>query len=134
MGQIAPYVGTDGRDAGAQLQLSGESVRLDTQSGHALALVLHELTTNAVKYGALSREGGSIHLSWVLKEMENGRNFEMVWRETGGPPVVPPAHRGFGSILIEQSLSYALGGEADIRYEPEGLVACFRVTLKENTG
>jgi two-component sensor histidine kinase len=88
--------------------------------------VLHELTTNAVKYGALSSAEGSLQVNWTT-EQEGASNYVMLdWIETGGPPVTPPDRRGFGSTLIERSFG---APNTVVDYKPEGLTAHFRIKL-----
>jgi PAS domain S-box-containing protein len=104
---------------------SGPQVRLDTQPAVHLALVLHELGTNARKHGALSVPGGRLDVSWEL-HTNGGRRLVLEWIERGGPPVAAPRQRGFGSALIEQTLS-AHGGEIVTRYGSDGITA--RISL-----
>lgn len=91
---------------GEGAKLSGPHVPLDGRRAHALTLALHELATNAVKYGALSVEEGWIEMQW---ERTDSR-LDLCWREHGGPPVAPPTRRGFGSQLITRNLGIAFGG------------------------
>jgi two-component sensor histidine kinase len=84
-------------------------------------LILHELVTNAWKYGAFSRTGGLVHLTWGVVEKDGKPVLHMDWREENGPPVTPPARTGFGSKLIDLSAVQGLRGTAELRYEPTGL-------------
>ena len=84
-------------------------------------MVLHELTTNAAKHGALSVSGGSVDAHWRIDQSNGDLVFN--WKERGGPPVVPPTRRGFGTIVIERSLRYELHGSGVLTYAPDGL-AC----------
>ena len=84
------------------------------------------MATNAAKYGALSTEQGRLDIGWKRGSDRDRLSATLTWVETGGPPVEPPTRRGFGSVLIEQSLTHSLGGEAEIEYRPEGLWAQFR--------
>ena len=108
-----------------RLCVEGPHVHLPEQVAMSLALMLHELTTNAVKYGALSVPSGRVHISWTLApkpEMgPQAQRLQLVWREQGGPPVTPPSRRGFGSRLIEKSLASSLRGEAVISFLNEGV-------------
>jgi len=105
----------------ARFDVVGEPLRLAPRAALALAMALHELGTNAAKYGALSVEGGRVAISWAT---DDGRlRFE--WRESGGPPVEVPTRRGFGSRLIERGLEADLGGAAELRFDPAGL--CCRI-------
>ncbi|HEX8379323.1 MAG TPA: sensor histidine kinase, partial [Allosphingosinicella sp.] len=101
----------------ARVDVEGEPLRLAPRAALALAMALHELGTNAAKYGALSVEGGRVSISWE----QAGDRLRLEWRESGGPPVEPPSRRGFGSRLIERGLAADLGGTAALRFEPAGL-------------
>jgi light-regulated signal transduction histidine kinase (bacteriophytochrome)/CheY-like chemotaxis protein len=108
----------------AAVSLEGPAVWVDTTAFTVLALVFHELATNAVKYGALSRPEGRLSVHWSVDAAGDCR---LEWRESGGPPVTAPSRRGFGSTLIGRSIPHDLGGEADIVYHPEGLRGVFRI-------
>src|SRR4029079_18971736 len=86
------------RKDGNRLRVSGPLTRLAPGAAVMLSMVLHELATNAVKYGALSNDGGHISIEW--EELGNKR-LRLTWRETGGPPAQPGERKGFGSLLIE---------------------------------
>lgn len=101
--------------------IGGPDIVLGPRPALALTLVLHELATNAVKYGALSNETGKVTLSWRVDEIEGAPQFRLRWQESGGPPVVAPSRRGFGSRLIERTFPSA-GGRAESAYLPTGLV------------
>ncbi len=107
--------GVPGRDS---ITVSGPGFRVRRQGAVAVSMALHELATNAVKYGALSVDGGTVELAWRV----DGDRFGLRWEERGGPAVSPPARKGFGSVLIEQVLSAELRGEAQITYAPSGIV------------
>jgi two-component sensor histidine kinase len=100
-----------------RFRISGPSFWLAPRSALALALALHELGTNAAKYGALSVAGGVIDIAWT----ETDGILRLDWKESGGPAVTAPSRRGFGSRLIEQGLGGDLGGEARIAFEHDGL-------------
>jgi two-component sensor histidine kinase len=85
-------------------------------------MALHELATNAVKYGALSNKSGSIEVSWELQNGIAPPRLTLRWMEAGGPPVVPPHRRGFGSRLIERTLADDLDGQVEIAFPPTGVV------------
>jgi PAS domain S-box-containing protein len=108
----------------------GPEVWLAPQPAVRLALILHELGTNARKYGALSVPEGRVDLVWAIGEADPTPVISLSWREVDGPPVSPPSRRGFGSLLIEQSLR-ADGGCADMRFEPKGLLCKVRVPLRK---
>jgi two-component sensor histidine kinase len=103
---------------GDRAKISGPDVALDGRRAHALTLALHELATNAAKYGALSTESGWIDISWTA---EDGA-LSFVWRERGGPPVVAPERRGFGSTLISRNLGLAFGGKVELDFHADGLL------------
>jgi PAS domain S-box-containing protein len=124
---IAGTVAAVEASPGRRFRTSGPSVRLEPKAAVSLALVLHELTTNAVKYGALSTEAGWVSLDWTAKPAPGGgRAVALTWAEHDGPPVKPPRRRGFGARLISRSLTAELGS-AELLYEPQG-VQC-RMTL-----
>jgi two-component sensor histidine kinase len=84
-----------------------------------LTMCLHELATNAAKYGALSNGSGQVHVNWELLGNCSDRKMRLSWRESGGPPVTAPQRKGFGSVLIEQGLvGY---GESFLDFRPDGL-------------
>jgi len=114
----------------ARIALAGPSVRLSPQQTLALSIALHELATNAAKYGALSNAEGKVKLEWsVADEM-----LALSWVEAGGPPVRQPTRTGFGARLIERNLSHELGGQAAIEYREEGLRARIRSPLTPDVG
>jgi len=101
----------------------GPPVRLPPQMTLLMSLALHELCTNAAKYGALSNALGSISITWDTAKTAEGQNLlSLHWAETGGPPVQPPTRKGFGSRLIERALATELGGVAAIDYRRDGVV------------
>jgi two-component sensor histidine kinase len=99
----------------------------------AIAMALQELATNAVKYGALSNDSGRVRIQWSVAEGEPPR-LRLVWSEEGGPPVEVPTRRGFGTRLIERSLAHELGGRADLRFEPKGLICLVDAPLEPAEG
>ncbi|HEV2559830.1 MAG TPA: sensor histidine kinase [Microvirga sp.] len=106
----------------SRLRVTGPSVRLTPRMSLALAMALHELATNAVKYGALSNKNGTIDVTWRVQNGAEPARLVLRWSEAGGPPVVAPRRRGFGSRLIERSLASDLNGEVDIAFAPTGVV------------
>jgi two-component sensor histidine kinase len=104
--------------SGSRLSVTGPDLPLAPKAAVSLAMAVHELAINAVKYGALSTEQGRIAIDWSV---DDGR-LRWVWRESGGPAVTPPARRGFGSRMIERGLAAELGGEARMDFAPDGLV------------
>jgi two-component sensor histidine kinase len=112
--ELAPYV--EGRSDAASI--IGADEMLTPGATMAVAMAIHELTTNAAKYGALSVAEGKIDIRF-LRDPDGSLLIE--WRESGGPRVSPPTHRGFGSLLIEGSIRAEVGGTAEVRYLPEGV-------------
>lgn len=112
-----------GRDVvGARVLLDGPSVLLDMRAYQTLALVFHEMITNAAKYGALSNATGQLAVNWSLNE---DGSLQILWTERGGPAVIAPSRRGFGSIVIERTIPFELQGDAGVEYRREGLTATF---------
>ena len=104
-----------------RLELSGEAVRLGPTPALQLALALHELATNAVKYGALSNDTGKLAMTWGVEDVDGVSTFTFDWLERGGPTVAPPTRQGFGSRLIERATAGAFNGEVTLDYLPKGL-------------
>lgn len=105
-----------------RLRIAGQHVRVTPRMSLALAMALHELATNAAKYGALANKTGTINVSWTVQNGAAPPRLLLQWVETGGPPVTPPKRRGFGSRLIERSLAQDLDGQVDIAFAPTGVV------------
>ncbi|NNM24566.1 MAG: PAS domain S-box protein, partial [Phycisphaerales bacterium] len=116
---FAPYA----EDHEDSLRTRGVDVFLNPRAALAISLVLHELTTNAIKYGALSDRAGAIDLAWELTDQANEQSLVIQWRERGGPPVTPPSTTGFGSTLIQKGIEFELDGDVRFEYRPEG-IAC----------
>lgn len=111
--------------------LTGPRIWLDSRAFSVMALVLHEMSTNAAKYGSLSVNSGRLDIEW--RRLANN-DCELVWTEGGGPPVNFPSRAGFGSVLITRSVPYELEGEAKVEYPPEGVRARFLVPAKHIHG
>jgi PAS domain S-box-containing protein len=107
----------------------GAPVRLSPHMALSLSMVLHELATNAVKYGALSTPLGQVRISWTVVPGPPHPRLVLTWAETGGPTVQPPTRRGFGSRLIERGLAAELSGEARIDFRPDGVVCRIEAAL-----
>ena len=119
-----------GEDA-KRISYSGPSVTLEAQVALHLALVLHELGTNACKYGALSVANGNLSIKWSVQDGED-RVLLLHWQEFGSPKVTAPQTQGFGSILIQQSLS-SHGGEVSLDYTANGLSCAIRLPISKGT-
>ena len=111
--------------SGGRVAISGPAVTLSGRHAHALTLALHELATNAAKYGALSVDGGSVEINWTISKDE----LDFLWRERGGPPVSAPTRKGFGSALITANLSTTFSGVVDLQFEPSGVACELRAPL-----
>ena len=98
-------------------------VHLAARYALMISMVLHELATNAAKYGALCQEGGSVSIQWNLFDNKVGRRLTMRWEESGGPPVRKSDRKGFGSALIEKIFVAQFGGSTSLSFEETGLVA-----------
>lgn len=120
-----------------RVKFAGPAVMLSSQCVVPLSLTLHELMTNAAKYGALCGTG-SVELSWDVSENGVGQTVRLTWAERGGPPVTQDTQRGFGTMLIERVVRYDLEGHAELDYRPEGVrctlqfpISVPRTTLEE---
>jgi two-component sensor histidine kinase len=110
----------------------GPKVPLSPRLAVVLSMIVHEIATNAAKYGALSNDNGTVALDWELLD-EMPQKLRMIWTEAGGPPVVAPVQRGFGSRLIERSARDQLGGEATVDFLPRGVVYTVLCSLEETS-
>ena len=107
----------------AKVKMSGTAIDVSPKQALALSLALHELATNATKYGSLSCSEGRVSVSWGVDD----KTLRLDWKESGGPPVTPPSHKGFGSRLLEALVLRDLGGDVKLDYEASG-VRC-RITV-----
>jgi two-component system, chemotaxis family, CheB/CheR fusion protein len=104
------------------VSVEGAKVELSPKQASGISLILHELATNAAKYGSLSNAKGQVRISWRLHETVNpGRRVTLLWQEREGPKITPPQHKGFGTRLIERACEYELDGQAELRFERKGL-------------
>ena len=104
-----------------RVHASGPNLPVAPQSAVMISMMLHELATNAAKYGALSNDTGEVFVDWRALGEGNGMRVQLNWRETGGPSVAAPERKGFGTTLIQRGLTAQLGGKADIEFAPDGL-------------
>ncbi|MFC5083826.1 PAS domain S-box protein [Microvirga arabica] len=123
---IEPYC----RESSGRCDIDGPRVRLTPSMALALSMAVHELATNAAKYGALSVSDGQVSISWSIAPGEP-RQLTLCWQERGGPPVAFPARNGFGTRLIERSLAQELAGEVSLAYVPTGVVCTVKAPLPE---
>ena len=119
-------------DAPDRIAISGPEAWIGGRRSTSLTMALHELATNALKYGALSVDAGRVTVRWRFEKAPGVGRLHIEWREQGGPPVTPPKpkQRGFGSRLIERGLAMELGGKAQIVFEPEGVVCEITASLE----
>jgi two-component sensor histidine kinase len=113
----------------SRLRVRGPGIRLTPRMALALAMALHELATNAVKYGALSNKSGTIEVAWAVLNGAAPPRLTLTWREEGGPLVTPPRRRGFGSRLIERTLAQDLEGQVEITFPTTGVVCTVHAPL-----
>jgi two-component sensor histidine kinase len=123
--EFEAYLGKDG----AALTITGEDRLLGARAAQTLSLVLHELTTNAAKYGALSMPGGRVTICSSIERTAAGEALILTWTESGGPVIAPPDHRGFGSVVIERGIAHDLGGSTSLEFDPAGLRCQIRFPL-----
>ncbi|TPK79068.1 HWE histidine kinase domain-containing protein [Mesorhizobium sp. B2-4-17] len=112
-----------------RFQLTGSSVWLPPNLALSLALAFHELTTNAIKYGALSVADGTIKIGWVAIDTAGARRLRVEWREQGGPPVKPAERKGFGTRMLERIFESESAGTVSLSFEQSGLVCLFEIDL-----
>jgi len=115
-GVLAPYVTAD------NVRVDGPDVVLSAEAGQTLAMVLHELATNAAKFGALLAATGRVSLRWSFRRNGHAESSLCIqWEESGGPRVVPPTRSGFGTSVMRELIPYELGGTVDLMHLPEGV-------------
>ena len=128
-GMVADELAAATAHEGQRLVLEGPDVKLPSKVAENLGLAIHELATNAIKYGALSTGGGRIRVAWTMSEGEP-QELLLQWKETGVRlPASGPTRRGFGTELIERMLPYQLGARTELAFEPDGLRCNIEVTL-----
>jgi PAS domain S-box-containing protein len=116
--QTSPVMGNNGN----RIILTGDDIALLPDAAQNLGLALHELSTNAAKYGALSVPDGHIALGWWIADgVGDERVFSLVWKELGGPPVTKPTRKGFGHTVMNRLVKSALSGMASLDFEPDGV-------------
>lgn len=127
---IASAMGAAASLEESRISIRGPDVLLQPQPAVSLSLAVHELCTNAIKYGALSNDTGCVNICWTVEPGQTGPALRLRWRETGGPPVAPVTARGFGSRMIEGALAAELDGAAVLDFRPEGLVCRIDAPLR----
>lgn len=111
--------------------IAGPDIRLMPKQSLAIGMVLHELATNAAKYGALSVPDGRVEVEWSVPpdERREEQRLDLRWRERDGPEIAKPKRRGFGLTLVEREAEYTFGGKADIDFDPHGLTVSLDLPL-----
>jgi two-component system CheB/CheR fusion protein len=127
---LAPYTGSGTGEE--KLSISGPSIMLKPSAATTLGMALHELATNAAKYGALSVPQGSVNVSWEIRSEAQGRRLVLFWTERNGPPITAFPTRGFGSRFIVDAISYELEGVARLSFHPEGVRCGIEFPLPES--
>lgn len=115
---------------GQRITLTGPAVELPSDAAVPIGMAIHELTTNAAKYGALSQSRGKVSVSWETEPAEEGTRLKLVWEESGGPAVSAPTRQGFGSRLLHRVLATQLNAQVDMDFRPEGLKVALDTVLK----
>nr|WP_246717649.1 HWE histidine kinase domain-containing protein [Microvirga flocculans] len=124
---FAPY--RDPSDDSSRIRIDGEDLRVPPPMALSLSMAMHELCTNAIKYGALGAPAGEVHVSWSTLKAPTSSRLVMRWEERGGPPVSAPSRKGFGSRLIQEGLARELNGEVRLIYDPTGVVCTIDVPV-----
>jgi two-component sensor histidine kinase/CheY-like chemotaxis protein len=125
-GQLAHF----GDLLGKRILFDGPSIRVSSAAAQSIGMVVHELSTNTVKYGALSGEEGRIEIAWEIDSNRGEPVFSIRWTERNGPPVVAPTHRGFGTTVVTKMVEMSLDGEALLDYSSTGLIWRLTCPLK----
>jgi two-component sensor histidine kinase len=123
---------------GTRIEISGPALLIPAPAAQALGMALHELATNAGKYGALSNETGRIALHWSIGSSKGGRKtFLISWRERGAPAVTAPAQRGFGSTVLCRTVKESLNAQVELEFAPVGVnwrLQCTASEIMEGSG
>ena len=127
--ELRPFVSPNG----ANVHLEGPDVLLEPRAALSLGLAIHELTTNAVKHGALSALDGNVRIAWHVDGAADGEFLTLRWSEAGGPKVSPPTRRGFGMTLIERGLRQDMSAEVSVEFPPDGVTAVLRAPLSSRS-
>ena len=125
LAELTPYR----REGSSRATVTGAALKLEPKAALALGMTLHELATNAGKYGALSQPQGRVAVEWDTRVTDAQTWLQLQWTERGGPAVTPPTRRGFGTRLINEGLAFELGGEVTLAFEPEGVTCRIDVPL-----
>ena len=127
-GELAPY------QSDTNVSVEGSDLPLNPQAAHALAMVLHELTSNAVKYGALSIAQGRVVVRWQVAGEFNSAPLTLIWQEMDGPTVTAPTRQGVGTRLVNHVVQHQLGGRVELSLMPSGVRCEIEVPLARVAG
>ena len=127
--ELRPFMAGDRTN----VRIKGPPVPLEPRGALALGMAIHELATNAVKYGALSVPDGNVAVTWDMERTDTGQHLILEWVEQDGPAVTPPTSRGFGSTLIERALNHDMSAQAKIEFLPNGVRAHVRAPIRDRT-
>jgi two-component sensor histidine kinase len=116
---VEQQLGDHADDLRERIDIEGEDVMLKPEAVQNLGLALHELATNAHKYGSLSEADGQVSIRWNF--CEDASKLKLVWQERGGPKVIPPQRSGFGRAMIETVVGKALEGDVKLTFPPKGV-------------
>jgi PAS domain S-box-containing protein len=116
--QLTPFQG----DLEKQIRVQGPKLRISAAAAQSIGMAVHELATNAVKYGALSQDDGQVEIEWSARGAPADRTFSMSWSERNGPPVTPPTRRGFGTTVVDYLVKSSLDAQVVLEYAPSGVV------------
>jgi two-component system, chemotaxis family, sensor kinase Cph1 len=123
--EIAPYGGE------TRVTIAGEDIMLKPRAALCIGMAVHELVTNAAKYGALSTAKGRVEIAWGESGAGAERQLRLDWIERGGPPVEPPTRAGFGRTVLERTLAFELGGDVELRFAPQGVRCSAAIPIEE---
>src|SRR5690242_6319574 len=129
---LSEELSVHGAVEGETLKQRGPDISIPAKQAEVLSMAIHELATNAVKYGALSMENGRIDISWDAHDRDNENEFQLRWREWAGPIAHHPARRGFGSELLEKSIPHMLNGRFERTFGPDGIECTVSFLLDRN--
>ena len=127
--ELAPYDRQQG-----SLAIAGPDVALTPKAGLALAMAMHELASNAAKYGPLSTVSGRLEVRWTITGGTDNKILALSWAESGGPAVKAPTRRGFGTTLIERALTHELDAEVRREFAVSGLRCTIEIPLTKDVG
>jgi two-component sensor histidine kinase len=117
--QLVPFVEVQS----SRFKLAGPDIIVTAEAAQTIGLAIHELATNAIKYGALSEPSGGVSISWALEESAGASpRLLLTWTERGGPPVLPPSRKGFGHVVIGEMVERSLSGRVAMEFAVEGLM------------